>query len=187
MEDQLCLTRSSANTNTKTNMNTNTNTYMPVPGGTSQGLPSRNPTVCHHPPRPKMLKYKWKSSHLDPDLSFEVPHNISQLQKSKNLLTSLLKFIACVNVAQKDGGVIQLPTLRNSFKCASCRLSICRSSVFSALAAWCIVPMHPTCIIVAKVTLNFENKVHFWWFLGRPPEKRNVFFRTLPQKVGWLA
>ena len=37
---------------------------------------------------------------------------------------------------------------------------------FSALAAWCIVPMHPTCIIMAKVTLNFENKVHFWWFLG---------------------
>ena len=66
MEDQLCLTRSSENTNTKTNMNTNTNTmaymhiysYMPVPGGTSQGLPSRNPTVCHHPSRPKMLKNK---------------------------------------------------------------------------------------------------------------------------------
>ena len=95
---------------------------MPVPGGTSQGLPSRNPTVCHHPPRPKMLKYKCKSSHPDPDLSFEVPHTISQLQKSKNLLTPLLKFIAYVNVAQKDGGVIQLPTLRNSLKCASCRL-----------------------------------------------------------------
>ena len=91
---------------------------MPVPGGTSQGLPSRNPTVCHHPSRPKMLKYKCKSSHPDPDLSFEVPHTISQLQKSKNLLTLLLKFIACVNVAQKDGGVIQLPTLRNSLKCA---------------------------------------------------------------------
>ena len=172
-------------------MNTNTNTmaYMHICQSPEELLRAsllETQTVCHHPPRPKMLKYKWKSSHPDPDLSFEVPHTISQLQKSKNLLTSLLKFIACVNVAQKDGGVIQLPTLRNSLKCASCRLSICRSSVFFCPGSLVYCTNAPNLHNYGQGHFEFWKQSAFLavpWILGEDlPRKEMFFFGHCPKR-----